>query len=88
LANKTELGSNRWNTKGINSPIVLVTAKSESHDLFAGAFHGADWEWRLVGYLGEDLHKTRSTFLNIVLLPTIEWIDEGIAVGVDVEDES
>lgn len=87
LTNKTKFCRHRWNTKLVKSPIVLVTPKSQSHYFFTCAFHRSNREWCISWNLGENLHNTWTTVLNIILLSTIEWINESITIWMNVNDE-
>ena len=87
LAYITELRGDRWYTELGEGPVVLVSAECEAHHLLARAFHRADGERRLGGDLSENLHDAWSALLDIILLPAVKWIDEGIAVRVNVDNE-
>ena len=84
LSHKSNLCGNRWNTKLCESPIILVTADCNTHSLFGSTFQRSLREWCFLRNLSKDGKYTWASFLNIILLSTIEWVDESISIRVHI----
>ena len=88
LTHKTDFGRGGGNTKHVNGPVVLVSSDCYTHRVLRSSFHLSDWERSLLGDLFEDRENTRTPQLHVLLLSTVEWINKGHSIGVDVEHKS
>lgn len=80
LTSIPKFGSDRWDTEFSQSPVVLVATQRQAHDFLTCSFHGSLREGCLLRDLKEDLKDTRPSLFYIVFLPTVERIDECIAI--------
>jgi len=87
LTNEADLCGNRWNTKLSESPIILVTADGNTHSLFGSTFQCSLREWCFLRNLSKDSKNTWASLLNIILLSTVEWVNESISIRMHINDE-
>ena len=78
----TNLSGHARDAQFCQRPVVLVAADRLPHDILRRAGLGVRHEWRLFGNLLEDGQDSGPPLLDIVCLPTIERIDEFVAVAV------
>lgn len=80
LTDKADLSGHTWDSKFGESPIVLITANGDAHDLLAGTLHRSLRERSILRNLREYLQDAGSSLLDVILLSTVKWINESVAI--------